>query len=120
DDAFRRVPKKRVLHYLVTVQIISQQFGVVIRHLFEVWDQPALVDRVTMKAPAELIVNPSTRHLLESGLRDEKQLRVACTLITLEDEVHRARVRKFRATSKAAVVRVESLQHRVDLCIHQR
>ena len=50
---------------LIGMHVILQQFGIVIGHLFKVGNDPALVDRIAMKASSELVVDAAARHFLE-------------------------------------------------------
>ena len=44
------------------MDVILQQLRIVVRHLFEVRDNPALVNRVTVKASAKLVIHSTLRH----------------------------------------------------------
>ena len=67
-----------------------------------------------MKPAAHLIVNASQRHALERALGDVQQLRIARGLVALEQQIHGARVRKFRRVAEAAVRLVKLLERRID------
>ena len=97
---------------------ISQELRIVIGHFFEVRDAPALVNRISVKAAANLIVNTSERHTLKRSLRDVKQIFIARGLIALQQQVNGAGVREFRRVAEAAVRLIELAQrrfnHRID------
>ena len=50
DDAFGSLAQKWVLRDLPPMEIVFQEFGIVVRHFLEVRDEPALIDGVAMKA----------------------------------------------------------------------
>ena len=56
-----------------------------------------------MKPAADLIVNAAHRHAFERALGYVQKLRVARRLVSLEQQIHGARVRKFRRVAEAAV-----------------
>jgi len=51
---------------LKAVQVVAQQFGVVVEHLLEVRHHPALVDAVTVETAGQLVVDAAPRHLIQS------------------------------------------------------
>ena len=50
---------------LERLQIGDGELALVVEHLLEVRDEPALVDRVAMEAAAELIVHAALGHLAQ-------------------------------------------------------
>jgi hypothetical protein len=49
---------------LEAVHVVAQQLGVVVEHLLEVRNHPALVHAVAVKAAGQLVVDAAARHLL--------------------------------------------------------
>jgi len=77
NDSFGGFLEKRAGGDLIPVEIIFQQFGIVVRHFLEVRHAPALVNRVAVKAAGELIVNTAEGHVFESAFGDVEQARIA-------------------------------------------
>ena len=50
---------------LIRVYIIVQQLGIVVRHFLEMGNNPAFIDRITMKAASQLVINSASCHFLE-------------------------------------------------------
>ncbi len=59
------------------VKVDARKLGIVVEHLFEMRNQPAMVDRVSGKAATELIVHPTLRHLLKRDFRHLECVRIA-------------------------------------------
>src|SRR5258707_6357236 len=62
DDAFGSCTELWILRDSPPVQVVLQEFGIVVGHFFEVGDQPALVDGVAMEATGELVVDAAASH----------------------------------------------------------
>src|SRR5882724_9815594 len=100
---------------------------------------PALVNRVAMKASGELVVNATARHFHESGGEDVQKMIFGGTgvlarpgrvhvgmgtltrsemrslaLILINQQINHGRMRKFRRASKPAVSLVKHLQGGID------
>ena len=84
----------------------ARQKRVVIEHLLEVRHLPRLVDRITSKAAAELIVDAATRHRAKRLVRDCQRELGARPRPVPQDGVERHRLREFGRATKAAVTRV--------------
>ncbi len=57
---------------LKRMNVVAEQAGVVVKHLLEMRDDPALIDGIAMESSSELIVDSAPRHLCErdgDGLR---------------------------------------------------
>ena len=65
DDLARCLAEVFADEALKAVHVIAQQFGVVVEHLLEVRNDPALVDAVAMEAAGELVVDAAARHFLK-------------------------------------------------------
>ena len=65
-----------------------------------------------MEAAADLVVNTAEGHGFQRAVGNVQQMRVVRGLITLEQEVHCAGVRKFRQLAEAAVTFVKKMQRR--------
>ena len=92
------------------MHIVLKQFGVVVRHLFEMRHDPALVNRIAVKASGKLVVYAAASHFLQR--RDEyvPQSLVAGISILVNQEIDRRRMRELRCAAEAAVARVEHLE----------
>ncbi len=108
DDLARRVRVPRLAEGAEAVDVEAKEEGVIVEHLLEMRDEPALVGRVTMEAPAEVIPDASRAHPIESA-------RYLCgaSFVLLEDaaakhHIETHGVRKFRALPEAAVLLVEA------------
>ena len=65
-DHFERNPCVfRLDEALKAVDIILQELGIVIGHLFEVRNNPAIIDGVAMEPAGEMVVHSSARHFVE-------------------------------------------------------
>src|SRR5208337_2277340 len=100
---------EEVLAYIAleAMNVVAQKLRVVVEHLLEVRNDPALVDAVAMKASRELIVNAAARHLFER--RDEG---FAGRLVVgahghLEQQIKRSRMRKLGLRAEASVAGIE-------------
>ena len=80
------------------VQVRGREQGVVVEHLLEVRDDPAVVDRVAVEAAAEQVVHAAGRHLVER-LRHHGAGVVA---VAPEQELQHGRVGKLRRAPPAA------------------
>src|ERR1700693_5619617 len=114
NNPFGSFAEERLARDLIAVQKILEQLGIVISHFFEMGNAPALVDGVTMEAAADLVVHTAEGHGFECALGYVDQLRVVCGLITLEQEIHSAGVRKFRQLTETAVTFVEKMKRRFE------
>ena len=63
--------------HLPGMQIAARQLGVVVQHLLEVGDEPALVGGVAVKASAQLIVDAPRCHGIEGGLDHDLKFRAS-------------------------------------------
>ncbi len=118
DDAFGGFAKQRFTRHLKSVEIIPQKFGIVVGHFLEMRDAPALVDRIAVKATADLVVDAAERHAFERAHGDLQQLGIARRLIAFEQQIDSAGVREFRLVAEAAVrgieLTVRGMEHRID------
>ena len=100
---------ERSTRSLIGLHVKGNQQGVVIKHLLEMGNQPAFVDRVSMEAPAELIVDTSPRHLVEAhGDHFQSHFGTLSSVIAKQKgQGHGAG--KFRGASKTSVPRIPLL-----------
>jgi hypothetical protein len=84
------------------VQVRRDEQRVVIEHLLEVRDEPALVDRVAVKAATDQVVHPAERHPVE---RPRRHL----LLPAAQQELERRGLRELRRRPPSAPARVEAL-----------
>src|SRR5581483_11499407 len=80
-----------------------KQLGVVVQHLFEVRDQPALVDGVAGEAAAKMIVNAAFAHTRETVLDCFEKAYVVGPQTGAPEHFQDGRLRKFRSTTQAAI-----------------
>ena len=99
---------------LVGMNVILEQLGVVVGHLLEVRDDPALIDRVAMEAAGELVIDAAARHFLQRGDENIAEFCVARANGMIHQQIERRRMRKFGRTSEAAIALVEHLPRRLD------
>ena len=92
------------------MHVIAQQFGVVVEHLLEVRNHPALIHAVAVKAPGKLVVDAAARHLFKRRREGIPRLLVVAAHRHLQQQVQRRRVRKLRLRTEAAIARVKLAQ----------
>src|SRR4029077_12983075 len=87
----------------------------VVRHLLEVGHDPALIDRVTVEAAAEVVADAAPRHPGERLLDDLALPREATFAIVPagEQELERGGMGELGRRSKAAVPHVKQTRHLV-------
>ena len=129
DDVLRDIREQLFTRSLVPVDIILEQFGVVVRHLFEVRHHPLLVDGVTVEPTGKLVVNSSPSHVLERGhdyftqligtcsdgrrwLSGGAKLRSLSMSIPFNQQLKRRWMRKLRRLAKASMLGIEHLECR--------
>ena len=120
DDVARHVRVELVAEDLVGVDVVLQQLGVVVRHLLEVRHDPALVDRVAMKAAGELVVNAALRHLGQRSGDHGGDALFAGAHVPVHQQIERSGMRKLGRAAEAAILLVEDgqrrLHHHADQC----
>ena len=87
NDAYGSLAKKWVLRELPAVEIIFQEFRVVVRHFLEVGNEPALVHRVTVETTGKLVVNAASSHFFKGGFGHGKQMLFFRLLVALEEKI---------------------------------
>ena len=80
------------------VQVRRGEDRVVVQHLLEVRDEPALVDRVAVEAPADDVVEPSRGHPVER----RRHHRESVVVSPAEEELERRSGRELRRAAEAA------------------
>src|SRR5579862_6020374 len=73
-----------------------------------------------MKAPSKLVVNATTRHLLQRVDEDRAQRFVSCAKVAINHEVERRGMRELGSMSESPVHPVEHLQGRFDDGVNNR
>ena len=100
------------------MQVVPEEFGIVVRHFFEVGDEPALIDGIAMEAAGQLIVDATAGHFFERGFGHGEQVFVFftcgrraadCPLIAFEDQIDGRGMGEFRGAAEAAVLDVKEL-----------
>ena len=92
---------------LEAVDVVAQKLRIVVEHLLEVRNNPALVDAVAMKASRELIVDAAARHFFERREEGFAGGLVVAAHGHLEQQVERRRMRKLGLRTEASVARIE-------------
>ena len=123
DDVFCHRREGFIAGYLVTMGIIFQQLGVVIRHFFKVRHHPVLVHGVAMKASGQMVIDAALRHLFQCDAHHIEQ-RGACFFRlsfhrALQQQVDGAGMRKLGRGAKATVLRIKQLHCRFHNAVHQ-
>ena len=104
--AYSSVPNRA---YASSVRL--EQLGVVVRHLLEVGHDPFGVDAVAVEAAAELVVDATARHAVEGAVEDAARRLARVVGPAVQQQRHRAGVRKLGAPSESAVHRIEYPGH---------
>src|SRR5712664_2353285 len=97
------------------MEIIFQEFGIVVGHFLEMGDEPAFVDGIAVKTAGELIVDAAAGYFFEGGFGYGEEMFFLGLLVALENEVDGGGVGKFRGAAEAAVLYVEQLRDGIDL-----
>src|SRR5208283_6038460 len=95
---------------LIGVNIILQEFGVVVAHLLEVRHDPAFVDGIAVKSARQLVVDAAAGHLFERCYKYMAELFVAGTRILVDQQIKRSGMRELGRASEAAILRIEHPQ----------
>ena len=88
-----------------------QQRRVVVGHLLEVGDDPALVHGVAVEPAAQVIVNPPSGHAGERLLHDVPRPGLALVVPAAEEELYGAGRGELRGGAEATVPDVEQARH---------
>ncbi len=89
------------------MEVRGNEQRVVVEHLLEVRDEPALVDRVAVEAAAEEVVHPAECHPVQRRRRQLQRLVVAGTRVQAQQELDRGGLRELRRAPPATPLRVE-------------
>ena len=95
--------ERRVAGRLVGLEVDRGEQGVVVEHLLEVRDEPALVGRVAGEAAAEVVVDAAAGHLVERVPDHVQRVRVAGPRVLAEQDLQVHRVRELGRGAEAAV-----------------
>jgi hypothetical protein len=83
------------------------QQRIVVEHFLEMRRQPLSIDRVTMKTPANLIVNAAAGHVVQRRSGHVQQLLIAGMQVLTQQQGNGSGVGEFWRTTEAAPRRVE-------------
>ena len=119
DDLLRRRSKILADKALEAVRVSAQHLGVVVEHLLEVGNHPALIHAVAMKSARQLVVDAAAGHLFQSGDEGVAGLIVVAAHGHFQQQVQRPRVGKLGLRAEAAVARIEFGQGRTGDPVHQ-
>ena len=89
------------------MHVIAQQLRVVVEHLLEVRNDPALVDAIAMEAAGELVIDAAARHLFERHGEGLTGVRIAAVDGELQQKIERGGMGKLGLRPEAAVARIE-------------
>ncbi len=88
------------------VEVEPRQQRVVVKHLLEMWYQPALIDAVAMEPAANLVVDAPLRHLGQRMLHHLGQIRCLIRSIGPQKQRKNERVGKFGCPTDTAMIAV--------------
>ena len=72
---------------LVGMYVVLEEPRVVVRHLFEMWHDPAFIHRVTMKSSGELIVNAALGHPIQRRGHHLQSLFLATSAAVIDKQI---------------------------------
>jgi len=98
---------KRFAGALIRKRQELQELGIVVEHLLEVRDQPALVDRVAREAAAEMVIDAALRDALKRQLDRVEIARLAGALPGAPEELEQHRLRELGGAAGAAMDRID-------------
>jgi hypothetical protein len=114
-DALRGFSQKWVLRDLVAIEIVLQQFRIVVRHFLEMRDEPALIHGIAVETTAELVIHAAPGHFFERGFGNGEEMFFFRLLIAFEEKIDGRSVGEFRRVAEAAILDVETFGDRADL-----
>ena len=117
--AFGNPPELGVAGDLMGVQVQPSEQGVVIQHFFEVGNQPAGVDGISMEATRQVIVDPAAGHGAKRSRDHSQRLGVAGARMHPESELQRHRLWKLGRPTEPAIGRVETRRQEAERVIEQ-
>ncbi len=85
------------------VHVCSQQFRVIVQHLFEVWHDPLRVHGVPMETATKMIAHAASTHGVERSQHDRRKRRLSGVEPAGQEEIARSWVRKLRLRAEPAV-----------------
>src|SRR5207253_9508723 len=97
------------------MEVIPKQLGVVVRHFFEVGDEPAFVNRVTVEAARKLVADAASSHFLQGSFDHGEETVFFGLLVAFEEEIDGRSVGELRRPAEAAISAVEKLCDGLDL-----
>ncbi len=111
DDVVQRFGDDAAIGFVAEraegVEVDAGELGIVVEHLLEVGDQPDGVDRVAVKAAADLVVHPAGGHLVEGKPEHLRGAVVARPPVGSGQKLQRRRLGKLRGAAEPAVLPVE-------------
>ena len=106
DDVARDVGKPRVATGQIGVEIEVHQLRVVIEHFFEMRHEPLSIDRVTMEAAADLVMQTARGHPLTGVQHHADRLVILESRAVVEQKRRFARAWKFWRAGEPPVFRI--------------
>ena len=94
---------------LIGFQVGPCQEGIVVEHLLEMGDQPALVGGVPCEPATDMIVDPPVRHRIERARDHLQDSALPCSAVTTEEQREPCGRGKLWRTTESAVALVEIL-----------
>src|SRR6185437_3489068 len=91
----------------------SNEQGVVVEHLLEMWHEPLLIYGIARESAADLIVDPAARHLHERRRRHVQRAPVAGAGPVAQQKVEQHRRWKLGRTTETAKARIVARCDRV-------
>jgi len=106
-DVFGNGREFRLNEGLEGVDVIRQQTRVVVEHLLEMRNEPALVDGVAMKSSGELIVDAAARHFSQRYRCGFLRRLIAGARRDVDEQVEYGGMGEFRLRAEASVAWIE-------------
>src|SRR5207244_11748464 len=99
------------------MEVIPKQLGVVVRHFFEVGDEPAFVNRVTVEAARKLVADAASSHFLQGRFDHGEETVFFGLLVAFEEEIDGRSVWELRRPGEAASSAGEKLCDGLGMCV---
>ena len=100
---------KRIAGELRPFQVRKHELGLVVQHLLEMRDAPAGVDRIAMKAAADMVAHAAERHRAQRAEHHVARVGIAGPRVLAQQKHQLARPGKLRRIAEPAVTGIERL-----------
>jgi hypothetical protein len=110
QGVFRHFGVERVAGHLRALDQREHELRLVVEHLLEMRHAPAGVDRIAVKAAANVIAHAAERHGAQRPQHDVPRRRVGSPRVLAQEEQQLRGPRKFGRVAEAAVARIERVE----------